>query len=125
MTFVYFYKFLLKNTIVVREVVDLIFYYLAHNIFSLLALVLIIKAFLAHTLGIAVLTAFLPAIYKYIFLITIVGAILVLKPIYLLFLTLLNIALCLYLNGFSLYLGHLFLLSSIPNWTSRLDSIIK
>ena len=115
MTFAHFCKFLLKDTIVVKEVTDLIFHCLACNVFSLLDLVLTIKAFLAYTLGTAALIAFLPAIYKYIFLITIIGTVPVLKPISLLSLTLLSIALCLYLNTFSLCLGRLSLLSSIPN----------
>ena len=114
-TFIYFYRFLLKDTIVVEKVIDLIFYYLACDIFSLLALVLIIKAFLTYILETAVLIAFLPIIYKYIFLITVIGTILVLKSISLLFLTLLSVALYLYLNTFNLYLGHLSLLSFIFN----------
>jgi hypothetical protein len=114
-TFACFYRFLLKDAIVVEEVVDLVFCYLACNVFSLLALVLIIKAFLAYTLGIVVLIAFLPIIYKHVFFITIIGAILVLKPIFLLSLTSLGVALYLYLNTFSLYLGHLSSLSFISN----------
>ena len=125
MTFAYFYKFLLKDTTVVREVVDLIFYYLAYNVFSLLTLVLIIKAFLVYILGIVVLTAFLPIIYKHIFLITVIGVILVLKSIFLSSLTLLGIALYLYLNTFGLCLEYLSLLSFISNWTSGLNFIVK
>ena len=124
-TFIYFYKFLLKNTTVVKKVVDLVFHYLARNVFSLLILVLIIKAFLIYTLGIVILIAFLPIIYKHIFLITIISTILVLKPISLLSLTLLGVALYLYLNSFGLYLKCLSLLSSIFNWIFKSDFIIK
>ena len=94
---------------------DLIFCYLAHNVFSLLALVLTTKAFLACTLGTAVLIAFLPTIYKHVFLITVAGTILVLKPISLSSLTLLGVALYLYLDTLSLGLGYLSLLSSISD----------
>ena len=124
-TFTRFYRFLLKDTIVVKKIIDLIFRYLAYNIFNLLALVLIIKAFLTYTLGIVVLIAFLPVIYKYVFLVTIIGAVLVLKPISLSSLTSLGVALYLYLNTFGLYLEYLSLLSFIFNWTFRLDSIVK
>ena len=110
-----FHVFLLKDAIVVKKVIGLVFCSLAYSVFSFLALVLIIEAFLARTLGIAVLIAFLPTIYKCIFFITIVDTAPVLEPIYLLFLTLLGVALCLYLNSFSLHLGRLFLLSSIFN----------
>ena len=114
-TFAHFRGFLLKDATVVGEVVDLIFHCLARDVFSLLALVLIIKAFLAYTLGMAVSTAFLLAIYERVFFITVVGTVLVLKPISLLSLTLLGVALCLYLNTFNLCLGRLSLSSSIPN----------
>ena len=124
-TFVCFYRFLFKDTTVVGKVIDLIFHCLAHNVFDLLALVLIIEAFLACTLGTAVLIAFLPIIYKYIFFITVIGTILVLKFIFLSSSTLLGVALHLCLNTFGLYLGYLFLLFFIPNWTSRLDSMVK
>jgi hypothetical protein len=92
-----------------------VFYYLAYNIFSLLALALVIGAFLAYTLGPVALIGFLLAVYKRVFYITIAGAILVLEPISLLSSTLLGVALRLYLNALSLYLGHLSLLSSISN----------
>ena len=69
-----------------------------------LALLLIIGAFLAYTLGAAALTAFLPTTYKQVFYTASTGAILVLKPISLLSLALLGIALYLYFNSFSLYL---------------------
>jgi len=106
---------LLKNAIVIVEVVGLVFYYLAYNIFSLLALVLIIRAFLTCILGLAALISLLPTMRKRVFYIAIIGAILVLEPISLLSLTLLGIALYLYLSAFSLRLGYLFLLSSISN----------
>jgi hypothetical protein len=92
-----------------------VFYCLAYNIFSLLALALIIGAFLTRTLGLVALIGFLPAIYRYIFRITVIGAILALEPISLLSLTLLGIALYLYLDALSLRLGYLSLLSSISN----------
>ena len=91
------------------------FCYLAYIIFSLLALALIIEAFLARTLGLTALIGFLPAMPKRVFYITIAAAILVLKPISLLSLTSLGVALHLYFNTFSLYLGRLSLLSSISN----------
>ncbi|XTI82056.1 hypothetical protein V2W45_1325712 [Cenococcum geophilum] len=110
-----FYRFLLKDTIVVVEVAGLVFYCLARNIFSLLALVLIIGAFLARTLGLAALIGFLPAIRERIFRVAITGAIPVLEPTSSLSLTLLGVALRLYLNALSLRLGPLSLLSSISN----------
>jgi hypothetical protein len=107
LTFIHFHRFLFEDAIVIKKVINLIFYNLAYNVFSLLALVLKIKAFLAYTLGTVILIAFLPIIYKYIFLITITGTALVLKFIFLLSLTSLSVALYLYLNTFSLYLRHL------------------
>ena len=121
----HFYIFLLKDVIVIREVTGLIFHNLACSVFSFLALVLIIKAFLAYILKTAALTVFLFTIYKRVFFITIIGAILVLKPIYSLSLTSLGVALYLYFNSFSLYLRHLFLLSFIFNWTFKSDFIVK
>ena len=115
LTFTHFYRFLLEDTIVVVEVVGLVFYCLAYNIFSLLALVLIIGAFLACTLGLAALIGLLPTTRKRIFYIAIIGAIPVSEPISLLSLTLLSIALRLRLSALSLYLGYLSLLSSISN----------
>jgi hypothetical protein len=112
LTFLYFYRVLLKDII---EVTGLVFYYLAYIIFNLLALALIIKAFLVYTLGLTALTDFLPTVPKHIFYITIIGAILVLKPISLLSLTLLGVALYFYFNTFSLCLRHLSSLFSISN----------
>ena len=91
------------------------FCYLAYIIFSLLVLALVMGAFLAYTLGPAALIGFLPAARERIFRITVAGAILVLEPISLLSLTLLDIALRLYLDTLSLGLGRLSLLSSISN----------
>ena len=88
---------------------------LAYNIFSLLALALIIGAFLAHTLGPAALIGFLPATRKRIFRVIVTGAILALEPISPLSSTSLGVALYLRLDALSLGLGHLFLLSSISN----------
>ena len=115
MTFTRFYRVLLEDTTIVGEVADLVFYCLAYIIFSLLVLALVIGAFLARTLGLVALIGFLPATLKYIFYITVIGAILVLEPISPLSLTLLGIALRLYLDTLSLGLGYLFLLSSISN----------
>jgi hypothetical protein len=114
-TFTHFYRVLLENTIVVGEVVDLVFYCLAYIIFSLLVLALIIGAFLAYTLGPVALIGFLPTIRKRIFYIIVAGAILVLEPISLLSLTLLGIALRLYLDALSIGLEYLSLSSSISN----------
>ena len=101
------------------------FYCLAYNIFGLLALALIIGAFLAYTLGPAALTGFLPATRERVFYITVAGAILVLEPISPSSLTLLGVALRLYLDTLGLGLGRPSLSSSISNWTSRLDSMVR
>ena len=69
-----------------------------------LALLLIIGAFLACILGAVASMAFLPAIYEWVFYIASTGAASVLEPISLLSSTLLGVALCLYFNGFGLYL---------------------
>ena len=106
---------MLKDAVIVAEVVGLVFYYLAYIIFSLLALALIIKAFLAYTLGLVALIGFLPTVPKRVFYITVTAVILVLEPISLLSLTLLGIALRLCFNTFSLRLGRLSLLFSISN----------
>ena len=124
-TFEYFCKFLLEDATVAGVVVDLVFYCLARNVFNLLALVLKIEAFLARTLRMVVLTAFLPIVCKCIFLIAVIGAVLVLEFISLLFLTLLGVALHLYFDTFGLHLGCLLLLSSIFDWTSGLDFMVK
>ena len=100
---------------VVGEVADPVFCCLAYNIFSLLALALIMGAFLACTLGLAALIGFLPAIRERIFRITVVGATLALEPISPSSSTLLGIALYLRLDTLSLGLGRLSLLSSISN----------
>jgi hypothetical protein len=92
-----------------------VFYYLAYIVFSLLVLALIIGAFLAYTLGLAALIGFLPTIYERVFCITVIGAILALEPISPSSLTLLGIALRLYLDALSVGLGRLFLSSSISN----------
>jgi hypothetical protein len=115
LTFTRFYGVLLEDAIVVGEVADLVFCCLAHNVFSLLVLALIIGAFLAYTVGPVAIIGFLPATRKYIFHITVIGAILVSEPISPSSLTLLGVALCLYLDTLSLRLGRLSLLSSISN----------
>ena len=106
---------MLEDTIVVGEVADLVFCYLARIIFSLLVLALVTGAFLAYTLGLAALIGFLPATRKRIFYITVAGAIPVLEPISPSSLTLLGIALRLRLDALSPGLGRLSLLSSISN----------
>ncbi|XTI94609.1 hypothetical protein V2W45_1335981 [Cenococcum geophilum] len=113
-----FHRFLLEDTVVVAEVAGPVFYYLARNIFSLLALVLIIGAFLARTLGPAALIGFLPAA-------PITGAAPVLEPISSLSLTSLGVALRLRLNAFGLRLGPLSSSSFISDWTSRSDSTVR
>jgi hypothetical protein len=113
LTFTYFYRVLLEDTIVVGEVADLVFYY--YIIFNLLVLALVIGAFLAYTLGPAALIGFLPTMRKYIFYIIVIGAILILEPISPLSSTLLGVALRLYLDALNLHLGYLSLLSSISN----------
>ena len=91
------------------------FYYLARIVFNLLVLALVIGAFLARTLGLVALIGFLPTIRERIFYITVTGAILVSEPISPLSLTLLGVALRLYLDTLSLGLGRLSLLSSISD----------
>ena len=115
LTFARFYRVLLEDTIVVGEVADPVFYYLAYIIFSLLVLALVIGAFLARTLGPAALIGFLPTTRKRIFRITVIGATPVLEPISPSSLTLLGVALRLHLDALSLRLGRLSLLSSISN----------
>ena len=115
MTFTHFRGVLLEDAIIVGEVADPVFCYLAYVIFGLLVLALVIGAFLARTLGPAALIGFLPTALKRIFRITVAGAIPALEPISLLSLTLLGIALYLYLDTLSLGLGRLSLLSSISN----------
>ena len=115
LTFIRFYGVLLEDAAVVGEVVDLVFCCLAYNVFSLLALALIIGAFLARTLGPVALTGFLPAARERVFRITVVGAILVLEPISPSSLTLLGVALRLRLDALSLGLGRPSLLSSISD----------
>ena len=110
-----FYRVLLEDTAVVGEVADPVFYCLARNIFSLLALALIMGAFLARTLGLVALIGFLPTARERIFRVTVAGAIPVLEPISLSSLTSLGIALRLYLDALSLGLGHPSLSSSISN----------
>jgi hypothetical protein len=110
-----FCRVLLEDAIVVGEVVDLVFCCLAYIVFGLLVLALIMGAFLAYTLGPAALIGFLPAIYKHIFCIMVAGATPVSEPISPLSLTLLGIALRLYLDTLSVGLRRLFLLSSISN----------
>ena len=115
LTFTRFYGVLLEDAIVVGEVVNLVFCYLAYIIFSLLVLALVMGAFLAYTLGPAALIGFLPAARERIFRITVAGAIPVSEPISPSSLTLLGVALRLYLDTLSLGLGRLSLLSSISN----------
>ena len=115
LTFTRFYRVLLEDATIVGEVADPVFCCLAYIIFSLLVLALVIGAFLAYTLGPAALTGFLPAIRERIFRITVAGATLVSEPISLSSLTLLGIALRLYLDALNLGLGRLSLLSSISN----------
>ena len=88
---------------------------MAHIIFSLLVLALVIGAFLARTLGPAALIGFLPTTRERVFYIIVIGATLVLEPISLLSSTLLGVALRLYLDALSLGLGRLSLSSSISN----------
>ena len=88
---------------------------LACIIFSLLVLALVTGAFLARTLGLAALIGFLPAAREHIFYVTVIGATPASEPISLSSLTLLGVALRLYLDALSLGLGRLSLLSSISN----------
>ena len=88
---------------------------LACIIFSLLVLALVIGAFLAYTLGPAALIGFLPAARERVFRITVAGAILVSEPISPSSLTLLGVALRLYLDTLGLGLKRLSLSSSISN----------
>jgi hypothetical protein len=115
LTFTRFRRVLLEDAIVVGEVADPVFCCLARIIFSLLVLALIIGAFLARTLGLVALIGFLPTIYKRIFRVTVVGAIPALEPISPSSLTLLGVALHLYLDALSVGLGCLSLLSSISD----------
>lgn len=115
LTFTRFYRFSLEDTIIIAEIAGPVFCCLAYNIFNLLALVLIIGAFLAYTLKLVALIGFLPTTRKRVFYITVIGAALILEPIFLSSLTLLGVALRLRFNTFSLRLGHLSLLFSISN----------
>jgi hypothetical protein len=92
-----------------------VFCCLAYIVFSLLVLALIIGAFLARTLGPAALIGFLPAACKRIFYVIVIGAILASEPISPSSLTLLGIALYLYLDTLSIGLGRPSLLSSISD----------
>ncbi|XTI91386.1 hypothetical protein V2W45_1333361 [Cenococcum geophilum] len=115
LTLARFYRFLLEDAAVVAEAAGLVFCCLARNVFGLLALVLIIGAFLARTLGPAASIGFLPAARKRVFRVAIIGATPVSKPISSSSLTLLGVALRLRLNALGLRLGRLSLLSFISD----------